>query len=1121
MKSLPIPVPKFIASVVLAGCCLPFSLQAEDAQLTAQAASAVQITGDAGAPSISSANAVGETIPTRARDFASGAVRGYLDYIRFDMSSLGGIVILSAELRLNKVSGDTLVTGRFASFGMDNVAGNSPQDWNTTSFTPGAEADFSMFYDNAASSGVSPVNLANVTDLSEEESIISGTTAVINSQTLVDFLQARADDGGLATFLLAMPSQGGSTDRSINYASQNHPDAGLHPTLSLTYYDSSLPPPPENLRVVGIDFSADPVLHLEWDPTPDALQYKVYRRAEGETEASLVDTVNSTMYMDTDVELLATYFYSVSVVGTGGDSIPSNELEVTIADFSQDVPDVPSGIMTTTAEPDQIGLAWDPSAGALLYEIYRSTSPDRDYELVGTSGSPAFLDTWNVEGFQTYYYSLAAIGAGGMSAFSPAHMVGPRFVEDGIIPKKPKHLQVVNRELYTIHLQWEGSEEAEAFYVYRSTNPKSGFQLVKVVEENEVLDDYAIYPTQAYAYQVYAVGTGGFSHVSVTLEAPAVLTQKREMEHLARAPVAVDTGSGIFVSWRLLGTDPFDTKFNLFRDGKKVNPHLITGATNYLDPDGNAESQYRVQAVGAGDDPAFTDAVGVLPMNYLSVPLQRPEGGTTPDGVNYTYSPNDASVADLDGDSEYEIVLKWDPSNSQDNANAGYTGNVYLDAYEMDGTHLWRIDLGRNIRAGAHYTQFMVYDLDGDGRAELVCKTADGTVDGAGTVIGDASADWRNGAGYILEGPEFLTVFDGQTGAIIDTIDYVPQRGNVLDWGDSYGNRVDRFLAGIAYFDGIHPSYFACRGQYRGQGGTDGRTVIAAFDLVDGQLMERWVLDSWEDGREWAGQGHHQLSVGDADGDGNDEIMYGGMVVDDDGTGLYSTELGTGDALHFGDLDPTRPGLEFFAVKEESTQPIQVEYRDPATGELIWGWFNGRDTGRGLTADIDPTYAGAEVWGAANLNVWNARGDLIGIRRPSINFATWWDGDPIRELTDGNSVRKWDYVNEQEVPIMVAGDCASNNGTKATPCLQADILGDWREEVMFRTEDNTELRIFTTTDLTDLRITTLMHDPMYRLAVAWQNNGYNQPPHPSFFIGNNMPTPPRPNLTVIKADAEE
>jgi len=180
------------------------------------------------------------------------------------------------------------------------------------------------------------------------------------------------------------------------------------------------------------------------------------------------------------------------------------------------------------------------------------------------------------------------------------------------------------------------------------------------------------------------------------------------------------------------------------------------------------------------------------------VPLDIPEGGTTPDGVDFTYTANDASAADLDGDGAYEVVLKWDPTNTGNNMPGYYTGNVIIDAYEMDGTRLWRIDLGRNVRAGSPYTQFMVYDFDGNGKAEMICKTADATVDGLGNVIGDPDADWRSSEGMVLEGPEFLTVFNGETGEAMDTVDYVPQRGDISEWGDSYGGRVDRLNAAVA-----------------------------------------------------------------------------------------------------------------------------------------------------------------------------------------------------------------------------------------------------------------------------------------------------------------------------------
>lgn len=436
----------------------------------------------------------------------------------------------------------------------------------------------------------------------------------------------------------------------------------------------------------------------------------------------------------------------------------------------------------------------------------------------------------------------------------------------------------------------------------------------------------------------------------------------------------------------------------------------------------------------------------------------------------------------------------------------------------------------------------MAYDFDGDGRAELICKTADGTVDGIGKVIGDAKADYRtqgddlvpsrdpsgsvttpdgkrmtSRAGYVLAGPEFLTVFDGRTGAALATADYVPARGDVNAWGDAYGNRVDRFLAGVAYLDGVRPSAVMCRGYYT-------RSVLAAWDWRDGKLTQRWVFDSDQHGpadntNPYRGQGNHNLSVADVDGDGRDEIVYGAMCINADGTPRYSTKLGHGDALHVSDLDPTRPGLEVFAIHENPKHPYGIEFRDANTGALIWGKPGGTapapDVGRGVAFDIDPRHPGNEVWSTLpGLN--NARGEIISTKKPnSVNFAVWWDGDLLRELLNGNTVSKWDWLTETTHLLFTAEGCTANNSTKSNPALSADLLGDWREEVILRTTDNQELRIFSTTIATAHRLTTLMHDPQYRLAIAWQNVGYNQPPHPGFFLGEGMKPAPRPNLTFV------
>ncbi|WP_397339059.1 rhamnogalacturonan lyase [Paenibacillus amylolyticus] len=578
------------------------------------------------------------------------------------------------------------------------------------------------------------------------------------------------------------------------------------------------------------------------------------------------------------------------------------------------------------------------------------------------------------------------------------------------------------------------------------------------------------------------------------------------MEFLDRGVVAVKTGNGVFVSWRLLGTEGSNVSFNVYRDGTKVNASPITNSTNLQDAGGTNNSKYTVRAVVGGTEQAASKVASVWGNNYLTVPLSVPAGGTTPDGVSYTYSANDASAGDLDGDGEYELIVKWDPSNAKDNAHSGYTGEVFIDAYKLNGTRLWRISLGKNIRAGAHYTQFMVYDLDGDGKAEVAMKTADGTRDGVGTVIGDASKDYRNSSGYVLSGPEFLTVFNGQTGKALSTVNYEPARGSVSSWGDNYGNRVDRFLATIAYLDGERPSLVMARGYYT-------RTVLVAYNWRNGQLTKQWTFDSNTPGNSgYAGQGNHNLSVADVDNDGKDEIIYGAMAVDHDGKGLYTTGLHHGDAMHLSDLDPDRPGMEVFQVHETPSN-AGIEFRDARTGQLIWGIPTTKDIGRGMAADIDPRYRGAEVW--ANGALYTAKGQRIGTTVPSsTNFGIWWDGDLLRELLDSNRIDKWDYVNGRTVNLLTASGASSNNGTKSTPNLQADLLGDWREEVVWRTNDSSALRIYTTTALTDKRIYTLMHDPVYRLGVAWQNVAYNQPPHTSFYLGEGMNPPPVPNIRI-------
>ena len=597
------------------------------------------------------------------------------------------------------------------------------------------------------------------------------------------------------------------------------------------------------------------------------------------------------------------------------------------------------------------------------------------------------------------------------------------------------------------------------------------------------------------------------------------------MENLGRGLVAIHQAAGkVFLSWRVLGTDPEDLAFDLYRSGGsgaplKLNSFPITNRSCFLDlavPLEEPTSYFVRPRFQGREQPAST--VFRLPAhpparNYLSIPLQTP-----PD-----YTPNDASVGDLDGDGEYEIVLHQS-GRGRDNSQAGLTLPPVFQAYKLDGTLLWTINLGRNIREGAHYTQFMVYDLDGDGRAELVCKTADGTIDGVGHALGDPNADFRvkegRATGKILAGPEYLTVFEGRTGRALASTNYLPARGNPSDWGDDYGNRVDRFLACIAYVDGTRPSVVMCRGYYT-------RTVLAAWDWRDAKLTLRWLFDSDQFGpadatNPYRGQGDHCLSVGDVDGDSKDEIIYGAMAVDHDGRPLYSTRFGHGDALHLSDLDPDRPGLEVLTIHERPRHPYGAELHEAATGKLIWGKPGGTgrapDVGRGLAMDLDPRHRGCEMWAAGLPGLWNVKGETISQRKPrSCNFAVWWDGDLLRELLDRNSIAKWNWETETETVLLTAEGCVANNSSKSNPCLCADLLGDWREEVIWRTADNQELRVYTTTVPTEHRLHTLMHDPQYRLSVAWQNVSYNQPTHPGFYLGAGMSPPPRPNITLVPA----
>jgi rhamnogalacturonan endolyase len=596
----------------------------------------------------------------------------------------------------------------------------------------------------------------------------------------------------------------------------------------------------------------------------------------------------------------------------------------------------------------------------------------------------------------------------------------------------------------------------------------------------------------------------------------------RVMENVDRGLVAVKVSGGVYVGWRMLGTEPATVTYNVYRGATKVNSSPIASSTNYLDAAGTLSSAYSVAAIIDGVEQSTSTAVTVWANSYLSIPTTPPANGTEPDGRAYWYSVADCSVGDLDGDGHYELVLKWDPNDGQDNSIKGYTGNVYLEGIKLDGTSLWRIDLGRNIRAGAHYTQFMVYDLNGDGKAEVVCKTAPGTKDGLGNnvIMGtdNPNADYRNSNGYIISGPEYLTVFSGPTGANLATTAYDPPRGNVSDWGDSYGNRVDRFLACVAYLDGVRPSVVMCRGYYT-------RSVLVAYNWRDGQLTKLWRFDTNDDGKgSYADQGNHNLGVGDVDGDGKDEIVYGACCIDDDGSGLYTTGLGHGDAMQLTDMDPNRPGLEVWSSHENSPNVAGAEYRNAGTGALIFGNPSTSDVGRAVSADLDPRFPGYEMYtvGGGTSGLYNVNGTRISNTVPSTsNMAIWWDADLQRELLDYATIYKWNYANSTNSTLLNAGVSPYNCWTAYNnnkPLLIADLFGDWKEEVILRTTDNLSLKVFVNPVVSTNRIYCLMQNPQYRLAVAWQNVAYNQYPCPDFYLGGEMATPAAPNIAYVGTD---
>lgn len=776
-----------------------------------------------------------------------------------------------------------------------------------------------------------------------------------------------------------------------------------------------------------------------------------------------------------------------------------------------------SAEVNTNPEKCVVKLTWDKVEGAYGYTVKRLNKQNRETDIIKEVITEEFTDDTVILA-NCYEYTVTALYGHRFNTESSSS-VAVTVVNGANVSEKIDTLDA-KTEGESVELSWSGCD-AVWYNVYQKA-PYGLYKLIASTKDTSfVYED--VHSSVDFIYAVEGVTLAGKTERKELLVKASSAPKKKKMETLSRALVAMITDNGVFLSWRLnayeyeLGMD-----FVLYRNGERISD-IITTSTNYFDKEGKVGDEYTVKAVlnGKAEKDGYTTKV--LPTPYIPIPLDKPESVLLPDGMVHEYTANDAAVADVDGDGEYEIILRWD-CNGKDNSHKGVTGNVYLDAYKLNGEKLWRIDLGKNIRAGSHYTQFMVYDFNNDGCAELVCKTADGTVDGVGNIIGDADADYRNKDGFIIEGPEYLTLFNGKDGSIMDTTMYDPARGDVSEWGDSWGNRVDRFLACVAYLDGENPSVIMCRGYY-----DHGRpTNLVAYDVVNNKLQKRWAFRANKNENiEYTAQGNHNLGVGDVDGDGRDEIVYGAMAVDHDGTGMYSTGIGHGDCINVGNFDPDTPGLDCFQIHEEADAEYGYESRNPATGEIRFGRWTGKDTTRGLCAKIDPRYRGNQCW-VMDDGLFTMDGEMILEHGPeSINFAIWWDGDLLRELLDHDmdvrekrdiaghpKIYKWDYENSKLITLLAPEGVFSNNYTKGTPCIQADILGDWREEVVWRSEDNKELRIYTTTHLTDYKFYTLMHDSVYRTSVAFQNTAYNQCTQTGFYIGPEMDT----NIPVPEND---
>lgn len=905
---------------------------------------------------------------------------------------------------------------------------------------------------------------------------------------------------------------------------------------------------------------------LTWNGTPGCTGYNVYRvSSDGTTKrVCTLNGIMTTTYTDETVDSLETYTYFVRGISANGfETIASNEAEIMVYSDTAAAPATPTDFKISAMDFDTTTLTWSASNNVDSYFVYGisvnayDTDSLSGYTLLGKTASTTYV--CDLEEHAEMYYKLVAVGIGGESEATG------KAISDEAAPDTPVNLKVASVTDNKTTLTWDASERAAYYEVYWSDRERAdlsgteGYKLLTKTSDTSF--EYELSTHIERYYKVIAVGKGGKSAVTTAVKSDIVKEFNVQAEWLDRGLIAISVDGGVYVGWRLLGDEyAAGASYKLYRDGACIRTFTATENTSFLDTAGTADSKYAVSVVIGGIEGTKCSEVAVQSTDYLEVRLNVPDAIyddkltkehikskyygnskfvsenilTTEEKSSgtYRYAVNDTYVGDVDGDGVYELIVKWS-GMTRDNSEDGYTSPVIIDCYKLDGTQLWRINLGWNIRAGAHYTQPVVADLDGDGKAEIMMRTADGSVDGKGTVIGDADADYRNSRGHIIEGTDYLTLFDGETGEALDTINYVPQRGSASDWGDNYGGRSERFLSGAAYLDGEHISAVFARGYYC-------KAVVAAFDVVNKRIVTRWICSSDdEENKSLYGQGAHSFTVADVDGDGCQEIIYGSATIDHNGKLMYSGSDyganygGHGDALRVTDMNLKNPGLEVFMVHEEYPNNASVEMHDGATGEYIYKVATeDQDVGRGAAGDIDPRYEGVETWSTVKntdteilTGLRDAEGNIIAKRPSSVNHMAWFNGDMGREFVDNTGsvpyIGTWNYASENMSTTLLTG-CRTNNTTKANPCFQADMFGDWREELGFRTEDNSAIRIYTSTEVMDYRLYTLMHDPTYRAQMACNGSAYNQSPDAGFYIGydTDLMVVPVPTLEVVKATDE-